>query len=455
MWVASIWDSLTTLMTGYLEEHNAISTKPLRLVLFRFAIEHLSRVSRVIKLPGGHTLLVGVGGSGRQSLTRLAAYMAEFEVMSIELSKGYGVPEWREDLKALMMKAGAEGKPTVFLFNVDTQLQDEHFLEDISNLLNTGNVPNLFPADEKMAAVETVRARAKQLQASGRFHHRGKSIDTTDGAWELFLNSAKENLHIVLCLSPAGSNMRERLRSFPSLVNCCTIDWFTAWPAEALEAVAVHQMRAIDDLPHKVRAACVAMCMHFHADTLRVAGAFFAKLRRRTYVTPTSYLELLSTFKTLLRDRRAAVSSQRERYVTGLEKLESTGSAVADMQRQLEDLKPVLIQTTIDTDEMIKVVNEGKAEAEVIAKDVGAAEEVAKAKAAISQGIKEECEGDLAKAMPMLHKALKALDTLQKSDIVEVKSMKSPPGGVRIVMQARKNCLYAAGQVREAQVYGG
>ena len=89
-------------------------------MLFRFAIEHLSRVSRVIKLPGGHTLLVGVGGSGRQSLTRLAAYMAEFEVVSIELAKGYGVPEWREDLKALMMKAGAEGKPTVF----DLPVQD-------------------------------------------------------------------------------------------------------------------------------------------------------------------------------------------------------------------------------------------------------------------------------------------------------------------------------------------
>lgn len=120
----------------------------------------------------------------------------------------------------------------------------------------------------------------------------------------------------------------------------------------------------------------------------------------------------------------------------GLDKLDSTQGAVADMQRQLEDLKPVLIQTTLDTDDMIQVVNEGKAEAEVIARDVGAAEAVATEKAAVSQTIKEECEGDLAKAMPMLHKALKALDTLDKSDIVEVKSMKSPPGGVRLVMQA-------------------
>ena len=104
---------------------------------------------------------------------------------------------------------------------------------------------------------------------------------------------------------------------FPSLVNCCTIDWFAAWPDEALEAVAVAQLRAVDNLPHKVRSACVALCMHFHGDTSRVASEFFARLRRRTYVTPTSYLELLSTFRALLRDRRAAVSSARSRYVVG------------------------------------------------------------------------------------------------------------------------------------------
>lgn len=98
-----------------LEEYN-MDHAAMNLVLFDDAIEHLTRIHRVIRMDQGHALLVGVGGSGKQSLTKLAAFAAGCGVFEITLTRGYDENSFREDLKGLYQQLGIENKKMVFLF---------------------------------------------------------------------------------------------------------------------------------------------------------------------------------------------------------------------------------------------------------------------------------------------------------------------------------------------------
>lgn len=119
----------------------------------------------------------------------------------------------------MLKKAGLEDKQTVFLFS-DTQLVQETFLEDLNNILNSGEVPNLMKTQDVEEIAGVLRP---VMQATGM-------PLTKPAIASYFITRVRSNLHVVLCFSPIGEAFRQRLRMFPALVNCCTIDWFREWP---------------------------------------------------------------------------------------------------------------------------------------------------------------------------------------------------------------------------------
>ncbi|CAO2583041.1 Dynein axonemal heavy chain 3, partial [Lemmus lemmus] len=417
---------LTGVMEYYLDEYNSISKAPMSLVMFKFAIEHISRICRVLKQNKGHLLLVGIGGSGRQSATKLSTFMNSYELYQIEITKNYTGNDWREDLKRIMLQSGVATKSTVFLFS-DNQIKDESFVEDINMLLNTGDVPNIFPADEKAELVEKMQMAART---------EGEKIEATPlSMYNFFIERVRKNLHIVLAMSPIGDAFRTRLRMFPSLINCCTIDWFQSWPTDALELVANKFLEDVE-LDDSIRTEVVSMCKYFQESVKTLSVEYYNTLLRHNYVTPTSYLELILTFKTLLNSKRQEVDMMRNRYLAGLQKLEFASSQVAVMQVELTALQPQLILTSEETAKMMVKIEAETREADAKKLLVQADEKEANAAAAVSQAIKNECEGDLAEAMPALEAALAALDTLNPADITLVKSMQNPPGPVKLVMES-------------------
>ncbi|KAF4799422.1 Dynein heavy chain 7, axonemal [Turdus rufiventris] len=327
-----------------LDEYNQTQKTRMNLVVFRYMLEHLSRLSRILKQSGGNALLVGMGGSGRQSLTRLAAFMARMCVFQPEISKTYGTNEWREDLKRLLRNAGVKGLKTVFLIT-DTQIKEESFLEDIDSVLNTGEVPNIFAADEKQEILEGVRAA---VQAG----NKGEELSPL-ALYALFVNLCKENLHIVVAFSPIGDAFRNRLRQFPSLINCCTIDWFQPWPEDALERVASKFLETLQ-LSDTERQGVVPICKYFHTSVLSLSERFLRSLGRYNYVTPTSYLELIAAFQRLLTEKRDSVMKAKKKYVNGLDKLAFAESQVGRMKEELIELQPKLEQAKVENASMMK-----------------------------------------------------------------------------------------------------
>uniref|UniRef100_A0A8C4HR50 Dynein, axonemal, heavy chain 6 n=2 Tax=Dicentrarchus labrax TaxID=13489 RepID=A0A8C4HR50_DICLA len=417
---------IQAVLQDYLDDYNMTFSKETKLVFFQDAIEHVSRIARMIRQERGNALLVGVGGTGKQSLTRLAAHMSGYRCFEIELSRGYNYDSFHEDLRRLYKMAGVEGKDMVFLFT-DTQIVVEEFLEDINNMLNSGEVPNLFEKDELEQVLAATRPKAKEA---------GISEENRDEVFQYFISRVREKLHIVLCMSPVGDAFRSRCRMFPSLVNCCTIDWFVQWPREALLSVSQAFFLNVDFGSEELKQSFSAMCVEIHVSVTDMAERFYSELRRRYYTTPTSYLELINLYLSMLEEKRQQLVLARDRVKNGLTKLLETNELVDKMKVDLSALEPVLKQKSIDVDALMEKLTIDQESADEVRKVVKEDEALAKVKAEDTQAIADDAQRDLDEALPALEGANQALSSLDKADISEIKVFTKPPDLVMTVMEA-------------------
>eukprot|EP00072_Mus_musculus_P064693 XP_011247383.1 PREDICTED: dynein heavy chain 2, axonemal isoform X9 [Mus musculus] len=418
---------LKTAMETALNEYNlSPSVVPMQLVLFREAIEHITRIVRVIGQPRGNMLLVGIGGSGRQSLARLASSICDYNTFQIEVTKHYRKQEFRDDIKRLYRQAGVELQTTSFLF-VDTQIADESFLEDINNILSSGEVPNLYKSDEFEEIQNHIidQARAEQIPES------------SDSLFAYLIERVRNNLHIVLCLSPVGDPFRNWIRQYPALVNCTTINWFSEWPREALLEVAEKYIIGVDlgtqeNIHRKVAQIFVTM----HWSVAQYSQKMLLELRRYNYVTPTNYLELVSGYKKLLGEKRQELLDQANKLRTGLFKIDETREKVEVMSLELEDAKKKVAEFQKQCEEYLVIIVQQKREADEQQKAVTANSEKIAIEEVKCQALADNAQKDLEEALPALEEAMRALESLNKKDIGEIKSYGRPPAQVEIVMQA-------------------
>jgi len=170
---------------------------------------------------------------------------------------------------------------------------EEGFLELINNVLTIGMVPGLIPEEEKDALMQPLddEIRKKKLPETKEFR------------WNYFVKRARERLHIVLAMSPAGDTLRVRCRNFPGLISNTIVDWFFPWPEDALTAVANNFMGGVE-LEDDQRSKVIDHLVMVHLSVQEYSEEFKTVYKRNNFSTPKNYLDFINNYIAFLRDKR-------------------------------------------------------------------------------------------------------------------------------------------------------
>nr|XP_015200682.1 PREDICTED: dynein heavy chain 14, axonemal isoform X2 [Lepisosteus oculatus] len=408
---------------------NRSSQSPM--VFFKEAVEHITRAARVFRQPGGHMMLIGLDGTGKATCASLACYISGCQLYRLPVSRTYSHSDFCEDLKKVYRQTGLNRTNTVLLIK-DSDIIKDSFLEDINCILNSGEVPGLFDKEE----IDGIAVELKSVIERSLNYNKE---DSREEMYSLFLKQVHQRLHIVLACSPVGSSLRQHSRTHPALLSCCTIDWYSEWTKEALLRVAdifIDSME-FEEKELKVLHANVAqVCVDVHYSVSLTAVQYWNEMRRSYYITPSSFLEFLDTFSKMTHLQKKKIQGVRDRFNNGLSKLSEATSLVRVMQDELVSLGPKIEEMSKDIEILMEKLQKDSEAVEQVRAIVKMEEKIMGEETSIVQEYAEQAAADLNAALPLLQKAISALDALEKSDISEIRVYTNPPDLVLTVMHA-------------------
>ncbi|KAI9021920.1 dynein heavy chain and region D6 of dynein motor-domain-containing protein [Hyaloraphidium curvatum] len=411
---AKSMEILRARLMDLLEKYNASIRGPgLKLVFFDDAILNICKLTRILSDPGASAMLVGVGGSGKKSLAKLASFISGNQLFQLAVTRTYNLTNLMDDLKILCRVTGLEGKGVTFLMT-DGDIKEESFLGLVNALLTSGDIPGLYPKDEVLAIISELRPLMQQEKPT--------IPDSPEQVWKFFVERVKSNLHIVLCFSPVNSAFRTRSLKFPALFSVCNLIWLSAWPKQALEAVASTYLRELPILADSIPVATVAHhAAHIHDVVVECSQLYHQQYRRKTHVTPKMFITFLQSYLAVYGRKHAELRQAADRMSSGLRKLLSVKEVeISKASRRADLVLNDVTQKTAAAESVKDSVMQVKKVAEEIANGIRADKQIA--------------EEQLLAAGPALEEATMALNSIQPAHISTIKKLAKPPHLIMRIM---------------------
>ncbi|XP_053567991.1 uncharacterized protein LOC128657631 [Bombina bombina] len=230
---------LQTIVQHYNEE---LGHQKLQIEISENIVIKIIRIHRVLSSEnGGNVLLVGCVGSHLSTLVKLALYVADVPLHSLDTT---GINKFTNSLKSAIQISAVEGKPTAILLTA-SELVTENYLDAINSLLICGEYPALFTTEEMNDLLQV-------LGPSLRRKHPHLSYDPA----KYLVSQVKSYLHIMICLSPTHRLLKTASRKYPGFINGCQLIWVDSWSHESINKDAryyIMQQRIMESYHQETR----------------------------------------------------------------------------------------------------------------------------------------------------------------------------------------------------------
>lgn len=401
-----------------LETYNEGTLPKIEVILSEEIILHTARLARILMQPSGHALLFGgIGGAGRRTATRLAAYLCG---QTLSQPTSVRVDDFKIHLKELFVQTGVK-RERVLLLLPESQIAADHLLALVSEVLMFGCVSRLFNDNEREGI-------ASMIQATG-----GSTDGAMETCWPIFVRQIRSNLRIVLTASPFSSTFREGCRKFPALTNFTTIDSYLPWSKATLDFLAEYHVKSCPNLFESSPIGFSDVVQRFSPKCHELAVASRSSM---VFAGPKSYIEMLSMFVDRLTDSRNERSRKLCRLEVAIEKVREAARSLETLEHDVQ-----VWQKDADFKEEVshKLAEQVKKTTAVVERQMSLKE----AKSASYFTLQAEFEQivqasvkEVALAAPAVEELNSALDTLRRDEIGDCAAMITLPPGVDEVFGA-------------------
>ena len=426
------------------------------LVFFNECCVQLAKILRALQITGRHLMLFGVPGSGKKTLTRLASMMLEFQCFSVESSRHYTLESFRKDLIQVHDIAGLKREEVVFFLN-DAVLAIDGVPEEILFLINHKSVPGLMSNEDRASRVTMLSAEEKDPLANVPPQH----------IWEQYCADVCAHLHVCLSSTPC-SRLLKLLCRFPSFSSSASLIWFDTWSQAALTLIAETRLTETNK-PSKPRrkdsfldgfdsfddeeeeeeeepeesdragryistaVACgfeaypdfAAKVAAMHSVAVEASVRHFAKTKQLIPISPAHFFDLLSLYEGIYSARMTECNTGEARITGGINVIEDTQATVLRLNKTLFTARELQENAKEKVETLLCSLEEKQdllRHTTAVVQEKGAQALEGKTNA---RSIQHSAQQEYDAVVPDMRNAAKAVDSLSKQDILELRSYAS------------------------------